>query len=69
MTTIVMCKTQQSFREVLVAWRHYVTNLIERFLACVKTSLVVSSDLLMLKTQNLYQKECKVKASIEPNFR
>ena len=31
MTTIVMCKTQQSFREVLVAWRHYVTNLGERF--------------------------------------
>ena len=35
-TTILLRKTQESFREVLVPLRDHVMKFVERFLACVK---------------------------------
>ena len=37
MTTILLRKTQESFREVLVSLCDHVIKFVERFLACVKT--------------------------------
>ena len=53
MTTIVLRKTQESFREVVVSLRDHVIKFGERFLACVKTYFAISLHLLMLKSQNL----------------